>query len=94
MPSSENLSASSFARTYNIKYVERRFINEWATCNVGVESPEDYGYCYAWGETESKETYTWRGYFDSVDGSYKIFKKCYIGGVRELDLEDDAAYVN
>ena len=30
----------------------------WATCNIGAESPEDYGNYYAWGETETKEEYT------------------------------------
>ncbi len=24
----------------------------WATCNIGAESPEDYGLYFAWGETE------------------------------------------
>ena len=31
---------------------------KWATCNVGAESPEDYGNYYAWGETETKDEYT------------------------------------
>ena len=31
---------------------------KWATCNVGAESPEDYGNYYAWGETTTKSTYT------------------------------------
>ena len=31
---------------------------KWATMNIGAESPEDYGYYYAWGETETKSTYT------------------------------------
>ena len=30
----------------------------WATVNIGAESPEDYGNYYAWGETETKESYT------------------------------------
>ena len=30
---------------------------KWATCNVGAESPEDYGNYYAWGETETKNVY-------------------------------------
>ena len=29
----------------------------WATCNVGATSPEDYGDYYAWGETETKDTF-------------------------------------
>ena len=30
----------------------------WATCNVGANSPEEYGNYYAWGETETKSEYT------------------------------------
>lgn len=30
----------------------------WATCNVGAYSPEDYGNYFAWGEIETKSTYT------------------------------------
>lgn len=29
----------------------------WATCNVGANSPEEYGFYFAWGETNPKETY-------------------------------------
>lgn len=31
----------------------------WATMNVGAEKPEDYGDYFAWGETETKENYSW-----------------------------------
>lgn len=31
---------------------------KWACCNVGAESPEEYGIYYAWGETEEKSSYT------------------------------------
>lgn len=31
---------------------------KWANCNVGATSSEDYGYYYAWGETETKTEYT------------------------------------
>ena len=30
----------------------------WATCNVGASTPEEYGGYYAWGETETKSSYT------------------------------------
>ncbi len=30
---------------------------KWATCNVGANSPEEYGNYYAWGETSSKGSY-------------------------------------
>ena len=34
----------------------------WATCNVGAQSPEEYGNYYAWGETATKEVYAWSTY--------------------------------
>ena len=30
---------------------------KWATCNVGANSPEEYGNYYAWGETSTKSSY-------------------------------------
>ena len=74
----------------------------WATCNVGASSPEEYGDYFAWGETEPKDVYDWTTY-KWGDGFY--FSKynsspnngTYMGVVdykTELDLEDDAAYVN
>ena len=34
----------------------------WATCNVGAESPEDYGDYFAWGEIETKSSYNESNY--------------------------------
>lgn len=31
---------------------------KWACCNVGANSPEDYGDYFAWGETSPKDMYT------------------------------------
>ncbi len=31
---------------------------KWATCNIGAESPEEYGDYFAWGETTTKSEYT------------------------------------
>ncbi len=66
----------------------------WATCNVGANSPEEYGDYFAWGETKSKNTYDWSTYFDTDDGG-KTFKKYYKnGGLTELQPADDAATAN
>ena len=35
---------------------------KWACCNVGANSPEQYGGYYAWGETVEKSTYDWSNY--------------------------------
>lgn len=34
----------------------------WATTNVGAAAPEEYGYFYAWGETETKGSCEWANY--------------------------------
>ncbi len=34
----------------------------WSCCNVGAQTPEDYGGYYAWGETWTKDTYNWTSY--------------------------------
>lgn len=34
----------------------------WATVNVGAISPSDYGDHYAWGETKTKDSYSWDTY--------------------------------
>ena len=30
----------------------------WASCNLGAESPEEFGNYYAWGETSPKSKYS------------------------------------
>ena len=54
---------------------------KWATCNVGAESPEDYGDYFAWGETEPKSSYYESNYTYSINPT-------------ELPLDKDAAHVN
>lgn len=72
----------------------------WATTNVGAIAPEEYGNYFAWGETESKDTYNWSTY-KWCNGTYNsITKYCTNSrlGVSDrktiLDPEDDAAHVN
>lgn len=65
----------------------------WATCNVGADSPEEYGDYFAWGETEPKSYYDWSTYFDTNDGG-STFQKYYKGGKTVLEPADDAAHVN
>ena len=44
----------------------------WAKYNVGATSPEEYGGYYAWGETETKSSYSDENYkyYNSATGSY------------------------
>lgn len=64
----------------------------WATCNVGANSPEDFGNRYAWGETATKSTYSWGTYAFGSDTS-NLTKYNSTDGKTVLDLEDDAAHV-
>ena len=46
---------------------------KWATCNVGADSPEEYGDYYAWGEVKTKSEYTeenCKTYEKSIDNFY------------------------
>ena len=72
---------------------------KWASCNVGAESPEDYGGYYAWGETEEKSNYEWstyKWYNGSYDTMTKYCTDSSYGTVDNktiLDPEDDVAHV-
>lgn len=69
----------------------------WATCNVGASSPEDYGDFYAWGETETKSTYSWNNYKWGTKSSLTKYISHYAYGTvdnREiLEPSDDVAHV-
>lgn len=88
------------------EYVDLGLSVKWATCNVGAEKPEEYGFYYAWGETKTKIDYSYDTYkwYDKTNGFTKYIDtkrpqmdgSTYSGivdGKRVLDLEDDAAYV-
>lgn len=73
----------------------------WATCNVGANSPEEYGDYFAWGETSPKTTYSWNNYKyckdDNGDKFSKYNTQSEYGSVDNkttLDRSDDAAYQN
>jgi hypothetical protein len=75
----------------------------WATCNVGANSPEEYGDYFAWGETQPKDVYDWSTY-KYCNGSISTLTKycdnpdCGYNGFTDnlttLLPEDDAAAVN
>ena len=75
----------------------------WATMNVGANSPEEYGDFFAWGETTPKDVYSWSNYMWCKGSDHTLTKYCtsssygyngFVDNKTELDLEDDAAYVN
>ena len=75
----------------------------WASCNVGANAPEDYGDYYGWGETTTKEDYSWATY-KHANGAYnKLTKYCTSAGFGDngftddkttIEPEDDAATAN
>jgi hypothetical protein len=77
----------------------------WATCNIGAKHPEDYGYYFAWGETEPKDVYNWHTYkyaYLDTDTTFVLTKYCdfpengkdgFVDNKYVLDPEDDAAQV-
>lgn len=77
---------------------------KWASCNLGengfVDSPEDEGSHFAWGEIESKSEYTWETYkwcngTEKTLTKYNINHDCgpVVDDKTTLEPEDDAAYV-
>jgi len=74
----------------------------WATCNVGANSPKDYGDYFSWAETAPKENYFSTNYKWYV-GDRRLTKYCvhshigfqgFVDGLTVLLPEDDAATVN
>ena len=66
---------------------------KWATCNVGANSPEEYGDYFAWGETEPKGVYGLSNYFDTLDYGATFVKYNNDGGKVALDSEDDVVHL-
>ena len=63
------------------KYVDLGLSVKWATCNVGANTPEEYGNYFAWGETTTKSSYS--------NTNYK-----YSSNPSTLPLSADVAHVN
>lgn len=62
----------------------------WCSCNVGAESPEEYGDYYAWGETKPKSSYRPENY-----SYYNTETETYTDiGENISGTEYDAATVN
>ncbi|MBR6519474.1 MAG: hypothetical protein IKT77_00645 [Paludibacteraceae bacterium] len=87
------------------EYVDLGLSVKWATCNVGAETPEDYGDYFAWAETQPKSKYNWKSYKYQKEAlsisdfltKYTDDEDCYPGfadNKKVLDRADDAAYVN
>ncbi|MBR4156358.1 MAG: hypothetical protein IKU01_06630 [Bacteroidales bacterium] len=72
------------------EYVDLGLSVKWATCNVGANSPEEYGEYYAWGETSPKAEYreenslTYGKQMDDIAGNaeYDVARSNWGGGWR------------
>ena len=79
------------------EYVDLGLSVYWATCNVGANSPEDFGGYYAWGETEEKSDYSEDTYKYAVDsdsnGSYNFWEEWISIGSNISGTQYDVAHV-
>ena len=72
----------------------------WATCNVGANSPEEFGDYFAWGETATKADYSWSGYKHANGSGSALTRYCTnnsygtVDGKTVLGQADDAAEAN
>lgn len=67
----------------------------WATCNVGANKPGDYGSYFAWGETQSKISYSWDTYKYANGTSNMLTKYCNkADNFTTLQASDDPATAN
>ena len=78
-------------------YVDLGLSVNWASCNLGADSPEDLGDPYAWGEVKTKSTFEYDSYkwgWGTSANNMHFDKYNSSDGKTKLDLSDDAAYVN
>ena len=75
----------------------------WATCNIGADTPEDYGDYFAWGETQPKNYYDWSSYQYCMGRTNKLTRYCnrsnrgyngFTDNLTILQFGDDAATMN
>ena len=99
----EEVSFTTNGTENGYAYVDLGLSVKWATCNVGANNPEDYGDYFAWGETTTKDTYSWSTY-KYCNGDYDLLTKyCnkssygnngFTDNKTQLELSDDAARAN
>ncbi len=75
------------------EYVDLGLSVKWATCNIGANSPEEYGDYFCWGETKPKESYLSRNYKLRTDNG-SLSKYTWGDKKVKLALSDDAARAN
>ncbi|MBO4560567.1 MAG: Ig-like domain-containing protein [Bacteroidaceae bacterium] len=83
------------------EFVDLGLSVKWATCNVGSLVPEGVGNYYAWGETDSKDDYSWGTYLFGNEAQ-SLTKYClsadygkdgFMDNKTTLELVDDVARI-
>ena len=102
----ESTSSGGYENGY--EYVDLGLSVKWATCNIGASKPEDPGDYYAWGEIQTKSSYSWDNYkysnyiYSSGSSHYNLTKYCsdsaygndaYTDDKTILDSSDDVAHM-
>ena len=67
---------------------------KWANMNVGAKKPSGFGTYFAWGETKSKQYYSWNTYAWSKGDSQFLTKYSATDKRNRLIPTDDAAQTN
>ncbi len=66
----------------------------WAPCNVGAKTPDQYGDYFAWGETKSKNEYSWGTYKHVQSSLYEDDPYDFNGGLTKYCIESEAGKVD
>ena len=67
---------------------------KWANMNVGAKTPSGFGSYFAWGETKTKQFFSWNTYTWSKGDSPSLTKYSTLDRKTQLALSDDAARAN
>ena len=67
---------------------------KWANMNVGAKKASGFGTYFAWGETKSKDYYSWNTYAWSKGDSQFLTKYSTTDRRSQLAPGDDAAHIN
>lgn len=79
------------------EYIDLGLSVKWATCNIGADSPEEYGNYYAWGERSISDGDAFSYKWFETSGEISYYTKYWSHGKDadykyQLDLSDDVAY--
>lgn len=92
--------ASVCGNVGNYNYVDLGLSVKWATYNIGATKPSEYGDYFAWGETESKDSFLESNYKWCNQVHNRALKYCLksdygtVDNKSVLDMDDDAASIN